>query len=240
MSSESTIVVGGVEATLIRKDIKHLHLAVYPPDGWVRIAAPESMPEEAIKRALIRRLPWVRRQQREITASPRQSPREMVAGESHYLLGRRYRLRVEETNGATTVRRRGHGLVLEARPDASLKARLNALDAFYRTTLRDHVDELLALWTTEMGVGPVDYRLLRMRTRWGTADAANRRITLNPELAKQPIACVEYVVVHELAHLIEHTHGEKFIALMDQYLPDWRDRRDKLRAAVVAHENWKY
>lgn len=240
MNSESTIVVGGVEATLIRKNIKHLHLAVYPPDGWVRIAAPESMPEDAIKRALIRRLPWVRRQQREITAAPRQSPREMLAGESHYVLGRRYRLRVEESTGATTVRRRGHALVLEARPDTSLNARLTALDAFYRATLRERVDELLAVWTDQMGVGPVDYRLLRMRTRWGTADAARRRITLNPELAKQPVDCVEYVVVHELAHLFEHTHGERFTALMDQYLPDWRNRRDKLRAAVVADENWKY
>ena len=234
MSTETTLNAGEISVLVVRKDIKNLHLAVYPPDGRVRVSAPEAMPEDAIRLAVVKRLGWIRRQQREILSALRQSPREMVAGESHYLFGQRYLLQIKPATGRASVDLvRQRQLTLNSKPDADLHLRLDALDRFYRQELTSYLDPLLAEWSQRLGVGDVDLAFKEMRTRWGTCSASRRVVTLNPQLAKQPRECIEYILVHELAHLIEHTHGPAFVALMDTHMPDWRARNARLNAGLL-------
>ncbi len=239
MNTDQRLIVGNIDALLVRKDIKNLHLAVYPPDGRVRISAPSTMPAEAIRLAVIKRLPWVNRQRREILNTLRQSPREMVAGESHYLLGKRYRLKVSHVGHRSEVALNGNDtMVLRTHENASLNSQISALDRFYRSTLREVVEQLMPGWESRLGVNPAPYALKSMKTRWGTCSTTEGRITLNPQLVKQPRDCIEYVVVHELVHLIEPGHGELFITLINQYLPDWKARSARLNAGVVPTEGW--
>lgn len=226
------LVVADITADVVRKDIKHLHIAVYPPDGRVRVAAPLAMPESAIRAAVVRRLPWIRRQQRDVQAASRIPPRDIVEGESHYVLGRRYRLRLLDAS-APSLRLSGHRLVMEVRPGSSHHARATALDAFYRRLLLEQVSEVLPSWLERLGLEDVDLRLRRMRTRWGTADGASRRVTLNPELAKHSPDCIEYVLVHELVHMLDQTHGRVFQETLDRELPDWRVRSDELNGVAT-------
>lgn len=234
MSTDTTLHVGEIAVQVVRKDIKNLHLAVYPPDGRVRVSAPTAMPVDAIRLAVVKRLAWIRRQQRDVLSALRQSPREMAAGESHYLFGQRYRLQVQPATGRASVSlaRRRH-LTLHCKQDAGLNLRLEALDRFYREELTTYLEPLLAEWSQRLGVGNVELAFKEMRTRWGTCSAERRVVTLNPQLAKQPRECIEYILVHELAHLIEHTHGPAFIAIMDSVMPDWRARNARLNAGLL-------
>ena len=233
--------VRGMAVEVVRKPIKHLHLGVHPPDGRVRVAAPARLDDDAVRLAVVTRLGWIRRRRAEFERQARQSRRELLTGESHYVDGRRYRLDVVERAGAPAVRLAGdRRLLLQVRPGAGRDARDAVLQRWHRRRLRRRLPELLSRWEPRVGVPVAEARIRRMKTRWGACNPDARRIWLNLELARKPPACLEYVVVHEMAHLIERRHTDRFRALMDRLLPSWRRRRDELNRAPLAHEEWTY
>lgn len=240
-TSQRQVTISGIRVEIVRKDIKNLHLGVYPPDGRVRVAVPLTVKDEAVRLAVIGKLGWIRRQRARFQAQPRQSEREMVSGESHYYLGRRYRLRVVESNEPCRVEQRGKTILnLYARPGASAKQRTEALQRWYRERMQPLVPPLAEKWGPALGVKVAEWRIKRMKTKWGTCTAPARRIWLNLELIKKPPQCLEYIVVHEMVHLLERNHNDRFLALMDEHLPHWRAFRDELNAAPLAHESWDH
>ncbi len=235
------LIVGGIHIEILRKGIKNLHLGVYPPDGRVRVAAPLRVSNEAVRLAVIGKLGWIKRQRARFEAQPRQSPRQLVGGESHYFLGRRYRLRVTlQDEAPRVVRRGGKSIELRVRLNSSTAQREAVMRKWYRAELTKLVPPLLSKWGPLLGVHADDWRIKQMKTRWGTCNVKARRICLNLELAKKSPQCLEYIVVHELIHLLEASHNERFVALMDKHLPDWRSRRATLNAAPLGHETWGY
>lgn len=242
MSTKSnTMTISGMNVEIVRKEIKNLHVGVYPPNGRVRVAAPPHLTDEALRLAVVSRIPWIKRQQRRFAEQPRQSEREMVSGESHYFEGRRYRLRLEEVDAPPEVKPEAGGiLILRVRPGSNREKRERVLYEWYRSQLKERILALLSLWEPRVGVRPVEVRTKRMRTRWGSCNIQERRIWLNVELMKKSPACLEYVFVHELIHLLERNHTDRFRELMDQHLPTWPARRDELNAMPLAHESWAY
>lgn len=235
------ITVSGLRVEVVRKDIKNLHLGVYPPRGRVRVAAPLRVSDDAVRLAVIGKLGWIKWQQARFEDQPRQSEREMVSGESHYFLGRRYRLRIVRHNGTAKVLVRNKTTIeLHLRPGASPKQRERVLHRWYRQQLTGLIPPLLDKWQAVLGVQVADWAIKKMKTKWGTCNAEARRIWLNLELAKKPTQCLEYLVVHELAHLLERHHNERFIAIMNKHLPQWRLHREELNSAPLAHETWSY
>lgn len=232
--------VAGLDIDVVRKPIKYLHLSVYPPEGRVRVSAPLHMDDEAVRLAVISRLPWIRRKQAAFRAQARQGRREFVSGEAHYYLGRRYRLEVLETRARQSVQVRGTGyLRMYVRPASTIESRERLLQSWYRAALVELVPPLLDKWAPVIGKSPEFWAIKRMRTRWGTCNPIASRIWLNLELAKKPPECLEYVLVHELTHLLEASHNERFKALMDGFLPNWHIIRATLNAAPLAHEAWE-
>lgn len=233
--------INGIPIEIVRKNIKNLHLAVYPPNGRVRVAVPLRLDDEAVRLAVISRLGWIRRQQQQFAAQERQSQREMVSGESHYFLGNRYRLAVIEHNAPAAVRIVNNTtLELRIRPGADRDKREAALQRWYRQQLQEQIPPLIAKWETQIGVIVAEWGIRKMKTRWGACNIEARRIWLNLELAKKAPACLEYIIVHEMVHLLERHHNDRFRAYMDQFLPHWQLHRDLLNAAPLAHEEWGY
>ena len=224
----------------MRKAIKNLHLGVYPPHGRVRVAAPLRVSDEAVRLAVIGKLGWIKRQRARFAAQDRQPPRAMLSGETHYVFGRRYRLRAIEGVAAASVTLAKTTLQMRVPPRTNTARRQLLLQRWYRAQLKLLIPRLLAKWEPKLGVQPAAWGIKRMKTRWGSCSRASRRVWLNLELAKKPLACIEYVLVHELAHLIERGHGPKFVAILDAHLPRWRSRRDELNAAPLSHEDWAY
>lgn len=235
------IEVSGLSVDVVRKPIRNLHLAVYPPAGRVRVAVPEHVDDETVRLAVVSRLGWIRRKQEALAAQERQSAREMVSGESHFVQGRRYRLDVIPTDGQPRVRLRdATTLELRVRPEMSAAERDQLLQRWYRRLLRPQIEELIAKWAPVIGVEVAEWGIRRMKTRWGTCNTEAHRIWINLELAKKPPLCLEYIVVHELVHLIERRHNDRFKELMDHNMPQWRMHRDELNQAPLAHEDWSY
>jgi len=233
--------VSGIPVEVVRKDIRNLHLAVYPPHGRVRVAVPLRTTDETVRLAVISRLGWIRKQQRSLEQQERQSQREMVSGESHFVQGRRYRLDVIEQVGVrSAIVRRGKTLELRVPPGRSRDQREALLQQWYRQLLRDRIPELLEKWEPVIGVQVANCGIRRMKTKWGTCNIEARRIWLNLELAKKPPACLEYILVHEMVHLLERHHNDRFVAYMDRFLPQWRTHREELNRAPLAHEEWEY
>jgi predicted metal-dependent hydrolase len=242
MSTErSVLTISGLKVDVARKDIRNLHLGVYPPNGRVRVAAPLQVSDDAVRLAVIGKLAWIRRQRQKFAQQPRQTEREAVTGESHYVFGRRYRMSVHE--GAArqqVVLRTKTKMELHIRTGATTEQRLRVLDRWYRTQLRQALEPLLHEWQPTVGVTLTFWGVKRMKTKWGTCITQTGRIWFNSELAKKPVRCIEYIVVHELVHLLEPTHSPRFVELMDHFLPDWRSRRDQLNSSPLANESWTY
>ena len=235
------IVVGGLSVQIVRKAIKNLHLGVYPPNGRVRVAAPLAVSDHAVRLAVVGKLGWIKRQRARFEDQPRQSRRELVSGETHYFLGRRYRLRVIEHQGPGHIVLRGRTtLELWVRIGSGASTRERVLQRWYRDRLRELVPPLLTKWERMIGVHVADWRIRKMKTKWGTCSVQAHRIWLNLELAKKPARCLEYLVVHELVHLVERRHNDVFTQMMDQYMPLWRQHRQELNSAPLAHANWGY
>ena len=237
----SQIEVGALSVEVVRKDIKNLHLGVYPPHGRVRVAAPLVVDDEAVRLAVIDKLGWIKRQKARFAEQPRQSQREMVNGESHYFLGQRYRLRVHEHEAPARVAVRGiASLDLFVRPGASVEQREAVLLHWYREQLRALIPPLLEKWQPILGVQARAWGIKKMKTKWGSCNPTAKRLWFNLELAKKPAMCLEYLVVHELVHLLERNHTERFTALMDGFLPNWSVCRATLNSGVLGHEVWLY
>lgn len=235
------IEVCGIPVEIVRKDIKNLHLGVYPPNGRVRVAVPLRIDDETVRLAIISRLGWIHRKQSAFEQQDRQSEREMVTGESHYFQGRRYRLDIIEHNGppAVTIRKNAM-LELRVSPGTSRDKREAVLHRWYRQKLREQIPQLIAKWEPLIGVSVGEWGIKKMKTRWGTCNRDARRIWLNLELAKKPVECLEYIIVHEMLHLIERYHNERFKELMDRLIPKWRSRRKELNDSALRHEGWDY
>lgn len=242
MSTEAAeIRVSGVAVQIVRKDIKNLHLGVYPPNGRVRVAAPLSVSVDAVRLAVIGKLAWIKRQKAKFEAQPRQTEREMVSGESHYFLGKRYRLNVIKSNGANRVFLRNSSTMdLYLQPGTSAEKREWVLQRWYREQLRALIHPLLEKWQPVVGVDVTHWGIKKMKTRWGSCTMSANRIWLNLELIKKPVSCLEYILVHELVHLLERHHTDRFRDYMNRFVPQWRLHREELNRAPLSHESWSY
>jgi predicted metal-dependent hydrolase len=235
------IEVNGFSVDVVRKDIKNLHMAVYPPNGRIRVAVPLLLNDEAVRLAVIERLAWIKRQQRKFREQDRQSKREYVTGESHYFQGGRYRLNVIEREGHGQVIIRNKKILdLYVRPGSSLEQRQRIVRAWYRSYLRNLIPALIAKWEQVMGVEVGHWGIKQMKTKWGTCNIDQSRILVNLELVKKTPRSLEFILVHEMVHLLERHHNDNFKAYMDKFLPSWRYYREVLNRAPLAHEEWDY
>lgn len=231
--------LGGISVDVIFKDIKNVHLSVHPPTGRVRISAPERMNLGAVRLFAISKLDWIKRQQIRLRSQERESPREYIDRESHYLWGRRYLLQVLEIDAPAAVQLSPSKLLLRVRPGTNLEKRRAVLSYFYRDEIRVAVPPLVARWEPILGVSVEKYYVQQMKTKWGSCNAVARAIRLNTELAKKPKHCLEYVVVHEMVHFFERHHGDRFVSLMNRFMPQWRLHRDDLNGRPLAHAHWE-
>lgn len=229
------LAVGELEVDVVRKNIRNVHLAVLPPDGRIRVATPPHVADEQIRRLIIGRLSWIRQQQAKFADQPRQTSRRYVSGETHFYQGRRYRLQVHEAEAAPTVRLRGgQFLDLYTRPGSTEAQRQRTLHAWYREQLKTQLPTLIAHWEPLVGTHAAEWAIKLMKTKWGTCNIEARRIWLNLELAKVAPHLLEYVLVHELTHLLERHHNARFKELLDQFMPAWRTYRVELNAGMLA------
>ncbi|MCK9307710.1 MAG: M48 family metallopeptidase [Methanoculleus sp.] len=234
------ISVSGVQVDVVRKDIRNLHLGVYPPEGRVRVAAPLRVDDEAVRLAVITKLPWIKRQQTHFKTQERQSPREYTYRETHYFLGRRYLLNVIEHAGPSRVEVNKARIDLYVPVGSDAERCEQVMLKWYRKELKALIPPLVDTWQETLGVTVDDWGIKKMKTKWGSCNTDARRIWLNLELAKKPVQCLEYVVVHEMVHLLERNHTDRFRELMDQFMPQWRHYRDVLNQAPLSHEIWSY
>lgn len=231
--------LGGVSIDVVRKDIKNLHLSVHPPSGRVRISAPARMDMDAIRVFAISKLGWIKRHRHTIEIQERETPREFLDRESHFVWGRRYLLTRERADRGQ-VELKHNRLVIRAPSGTGSRRLQSLLDNWYRSQLHEVVPPLLARWEPMLRVKTKRFFVQHMKTKWGSCNHRAGTIRLNTELARKPPVCLEYIMVHELVHLIEPTHGPAFVALMDRYMPKWRHYRDELNRLPVRHENWIY
>lgn len=236
--ASSCLTVRGIDIDVVYKDIKNLHIGVYPPTGRVRVAAPNRLDDDQVRLAVIQRLSWIKRQRDKLRSAERQSEREMVTGESHFVWGVRRRLKVVERPGRAHVEVDGERLVLYVPADTPADKRRDHLDKWYRDQLHRVIPELVAKWEAALDVTVPKWTIRRMKTKWGSCNRETRHIWFNVELAKKHPDCLEYIVVHEMMHYFERNHGERFTTLMDEHLPDWRSRREQLNHSPLAEETW--
>lgn len=227
------ISVSGIDIDVQKKDIKNLHLAVYPPDGKVKISSPQNIERDRIRLFAISKLSWIKKQIKSFQSQKRQPQRSFIQGESHYYRGKRYLLNVIEENTKPHVEiERKKYINLYIRPDTDIDKRASVMKEWYRSDLKERAKPLIQEWTKKMEVDLNDWGVRKMKTKWGSCNNEAQRILLNLELAKKSDRSLEYVIVHELVHLQERLHTDRFVALMDKYLPKWRERREKLNAVV--------
>lgn len=234
------IELGDITVNVVMKDIKNVHLSVYPPSGRVRISAPRRMSLDTIRVFAISKLDWIKQQQAKLRAQEREIPREYVDRESHYLWGKRYLLTVIESDEPPAIELKHSRIILRVRPQTATDKRQALFEEWYREQLKEAVPPLLARWQPVLGVNAERWFVQRMKTRWGSCHHRARTIRLNTELAKKPAECLEYIVVHELVHLLEPTHNPHFVALMDRFMPNWRFHRDALNSLPLRRETWSY
>ena len=231
---------GDITVDVVLKDIKNIHLSVYPPSGRVRISAPSRMRLDTIRVFAISRLGWIKQQQKKIQAQERETPREYLDRESHHVWGKRYLLRVIEGNAAPSVALQHSRMLLRVRPGTDAKKKQAIVEAWYRQQLKQAVPPLIARWELLLGVKVERFFVQRMKTKWGSCNHMARTFRLNTELAKKPRECLEYIIVHEMTHILEPTYNTRFVALMDQYMPQRRFYREQLNRLSMSHEDWAY
>jgi predicted metal-dependent hydrolase len=234
------IQLGDITVEVTQKDIKNVHLSVYPPFGQVKIAAPNRMDLDTIRIYAITKLSWIRKQQAKIKAQKRESPREYLTKESHYYLGKRYLLDVIEDNTAPKVILKHNKIELHIRPETDTIKRKEILDEWYRVKLKEMIPLLIEKLEKVMNVEVKEFGVKKMKTKWGTCNIDAQRIWLNLELAKKPSNCLEYIVIHEMTHLLERNHNTRFVALMNQFMPNWKEVKEELNRLPVSHTEWGY
>src|SRR5574337_1683058 len=226
MNTNSYLQLGSIEVLVVRKPIKNLHLSVLPPTGRVRVTAPENMKDDAVRTFISTRLPWIKRQQRKFAGQERQTKRNYVSGESHYFFGKRYRLELlYKPEAPSIILKSKNRIILQVRPKSSAAKRRDVITEWYREQLYPVAEDLITKWQNKIGVKVSGWNIKQMKTRWGTCNHKTAHVLINLELAKKPIPCIEYVVVHELLHIMEKKHDERFVALMTKCLPKWRSTK---------------
>lgn len=233
--------IGGLEVLVLRKDIKNLHLNVLPPEGRVRVSAPNNMNEDAIRTFIASRISWIKKKQKGFKSQDRQTQREYISGESHYYLGKRFKLEVNVSEGMPGVTLKGKKIIqLNVKPAYTKDKREDIMHKYYRDKLRETLEPIIKEWTKKIQVKPAFWGIRKMKTRWGTCDTESKHIWFNLELAKKPQRCIEYIVVHELVHIRERKHDEKFVSLMDRFLPKWRSEKEELNQFALSYEKWSH
>jgi hypothetical protein len=238
--AERTLRLGETRIEIFRKDIKNVHLTVHPPGGRVRIAAPRHLSDDAIRVFAIGKLVWIRREQAKFRAQERETPRLFVDRETHYVWGRRVLLKVVEIDAPPRIELSPRRLTLYVRPKTPARKRAALLERWYREQLRAALPPLVGNWERRVGVRARAVFIQRMKTKWGSANHRAATIRVNTELARKPAECLDYLIAHELAHLREPKHDDRFVALMDSLLPSWRLVRQSLNRLPVRHEGWGY
>jgi len=234
------IQLGEIDVDVIHKDIRNIHLSVYPPTGMVRISAPLRMDLDSIRVFALSKLDWIRKQQKKLQEQERETPREYLDRESHYLWGKRYLLKVVEKDAVPSAKLKHSEIVLQVRPGADADKRGAVLLEWYRSQLKEAISPLVSKWEQKLGVAASRVIVQKMKTKWGGCNPESGIIRLNLELAKKPPECLEYIIVHELLHLLEPTHNGRYIALAGKYFPKWKFYREELNRLPVRHENWSY
>jgi predicted metal-dependent hydrolase len=228
------IELGDITISVAFKAIKNVHLTVHPPDGQVSLVAPLGTRPEVARAYAITRLGWIRQQQATLDAQARETPRQYVERESHYLWGRRHLMNVVEREGKAFVTLDHKRITLHVRPGSHAAKRAEVLHEWHKRLLHDVVPGLIAKWQPRLDVQVSGYFLQRMKTQWGSCNHAAGNIRLNTELVKKPKDLLEYVIVHEMAHLMEPSHSERFVALLDLHYPTWKEARAELNALPLA------
>jgi predicted metal-dependent hydrolase len=232
--------LGDIAVDVVLKDIKNVHLSVYPPTGRVRISAPSRMSLDTIRVFAISKLGWIKQQQWKLREQERETPREYLDRESHHVWGKRYLLKVIERDAPPEVELKHNKMLLQLRPATDEGKRQVVLDQWYRRQLKEAALPLIAKWEPLLGVKVQKLFVQQMKTRWGSHNPASASIRLNTDLAKKPCECLEYIVVHEMVHLLEPTHNKRFVTLMDRFMPKWQFYRQVLNRLPVRHESWGY
>lgn len=241
MSTKKEVLsIANIEVDVVRKDIKNMHLAVYPPSGRVRLSAPLKTDLEVVRLFAISKLGWIKKHIKNFKAQPRETKRIFKSGESHFFSGKRYVLEVKEGAPKNYVEVDGKKLHLFIKEDVSIEKRELILREWYRKQLKQILPDLIQKWEKVVGVETNEWAVKLMRTKWGACNIEEKRIWLNLELAKKPTICLEYIVVHELVHLLERNHNDRFIHHMNTFMPKWRFHRDELNRLPVAHTDWGY
>jgi predicted metal-dependent hydrolase len=233
-------IICDLEIETVKKDIKNIHVGVYPPDGRVRVAAPLKTTDEAIKLLVISKMPWIKKQQLKFNRQERQTKRQYVSGESHYFLGNRYRLNVIQTDVKPRIEiKRKTRIDMYVKPQASVEEKERLMDRFYRSELKKQVPALVRKWEEITGLHVKEVKIKKMKTKWGTCNPNCQRVWLNLELAKKPHRCLEYVLVHEMTHLKEKHHDEQFELLLKSYMPQWEQSKQELNNGALGFSNWE-
>lgn len=232
--------LGNIVIDVEHKDIKNIHLSVYPPNGKVHISAPNRMDLDTIRVFAISKLQWIKKQQESFAKQARETPREYLTRESHYFLGQRYLLKVIKHGSSPKVVRKHKQIVLYIKPNAPFEKRKEVINEWYRQELRKLLPDIISKWEKVIGVECNEFGIKKMKTKWGTCNTEAKRIWLNLELAKKPVECIEYIVVHELVHILERSHNERFISYMNKFMPKWEFYREELNRLPFSHLDWKY
>lgn len=233
--------IADVQIEIVKKNIKNLHLSVHPPYGRVRIAAPKTMSDEAIRVFAICKLSWIKKQRLKFQNQDRQSEREFISGESHYFLGRRYLLNVIYTSKKQRVEIiKNNQIDLYVRENSTTEQREKVMSEWYRSFLKEQIPVIISKWEKEIGVKVDSWGVKLMKTKWGTCNIEAKRIWINLELAKKSPRCLEYIIVHEMIHLLERNHNDRFHAYMDMFMPNWKEIKAELNGMVFENSNWTY
>lgn len=234
------IQLGDIVADVLKKEIKNVHLCVYPPTGKIRISAPIRMNLNAIRVFAISKLDWIKKQQLKMREQERETPRDYIDRESHYVWGQRYLLKLIEVDGPPQVELEHSKILLHVRPGTGEKKRQDIVEEWYRAQMKQSVPLLISKWERILGVTIKGFFVQRMKTRWGSCTPAKRTIRLNTDLVRKPRECLEYIVVHEMVHILERSHNERFVGFMDRFMPKWRFYRDQLNRLPLKQESWIY
>ncbi len=238
--SKQQINLGDIKIDVFYKDIKNIHLSVHPPSGRVRISSPHRISLDTLRVFAISKLSWIKKQQQKLRSQEREAQRDFITRESHYYLGKRYLLKVIEHHSPPKVVIKHDTIELYVKPDTDKEKRQSILNEWYRERLKEIIPAYIEKWEKSMNVKVNEWAIKRMKTRWGTCNIKAQRIWINLELAKKPIHCLEYIIVHEMVHLLERKHNDKFKAYLNQFLPQWKQHRQELNRFPISHTDWGY
>ena len=235
------ITISNIKIDVVRKNIKNIHLAVYPPTGRVRIAVPLTVNGDAVRLFVISKLGWIKRHQRKFDGQERITPREYKNRESHYFQGKRYLLNIIEVDAPPKVVLKNKTYIdLYVRPETPVEKRHEIMTEWYRVELKKQIPAMILKWERVLNIKVDEWRVKQMKTKWGSCNIEKERIWINLELAKKPDYCLEYIIVHEMVHLMERLHNKRVLYYMDKYLPNWKKLKTELSKLPVNHADWKY